>query len=233
MWDCMTRDKCGVPKDHSFVDWCKRIAMCSTGSTAASSAADDGAFRKLAKDFLTHDLTPEQKNDPVYRFREDKSVTTKQRSTINNVLRKNLGDHRVAYYIFEHGVPTLLDPPLQRKLPDCYKALLQNMLEEFMTWHASLLRWLLARQKDPNMIIAQRLSDLDQKEWQTQRRRKKHEAQQRLSQGTRLAKLRDSGDKEFDDMSATEQQILEDFDCKRSQKLHEELRIQKPDHVRR
>ena len=233
MWDRMTRDKCGVPKDHSFVDWCKRIAMCSTGSTAASSAADDGAFRKLAKDFLTHDLTPEQKNDPVYRFREDKSVTTKQRSTINNVLRKNLGDHRVAYYIFEHGVPTLLDPPLQRKLPDCYKALLQNMLEEFMMWHASLLRWLLARQKDPNTIIAQRLSDLDQKEWQTQRRRKKHEAQQRLSQGTRLAKLRDSGDKEFDDMSATEQQILEDFDCKRSQKLHEELRIKKPDHVRR
>ena len=107
------------------------------------------------------------------------------------------------------------------------------MLEEFMMWHADLLRWLPARQKDPNTIIAQRLSDLDQKEWQTQRRRKKNEAQQRLSQGTRLAKLRDSGDKEFDDMSATEQQILEDFDCKRSQKLHEELRIQKPDHVRK
>jgi len=227
----MTRDKCGIPKDHSFVNWCKQIAMCFTGSAAASSGADDGAFRRLAKDFLTHDLTPEQKNDPVYRFREGQSVTGKQRSTINNVLRKNLGDHRVAHYIFEHGVPTLLDPPLQRKRPDCYKALLQNMLEEFMMWHADLLRWLLARQKDPNTIIAQRLSDLNQKEWQTQRRCKKHEAQQRVSQGTRLAKLRDSGDKEFDDMSAKEQQILEDFDCKRSQKLHEELRIKKPDHV--
>ena len=136
----MTRDQCGLLTDHSFVDWCKRIAMYSTGSTAASNAAtehadDDGAFRKMAKYFLTHELTPEQKNDPVYRFREDKSVTTKQRSLINNVLRKNLGDPRVAYYIFQHGVPTLLDPPLHRKRLDCYKEPLQNMLEEFMTWH--------------------------------------------------------------------------------------------------
>ena len=156
MWDCMTRDKCGIPKDHSFVNWCKKIAMCSTGSTAASSAADDGAFRRLAKDFLTHDLTPEQKNDPVYRFREGQSVTGKQRSTINTVLRKNLGDHRVAHYIFEHGVPPLLDPPLRRKRPDCYKALLQNMLEEFMMWQADLLRWLLARQKHDHSTKAVR-----------------------------------------------------------------------------
>jgi len=82
------------------------------------------------------------------------------------------------------------------------------------------------------MITAQRLSDLDQKEWQTQRRRKKSEVQQRLSQGARLATLRDSGEKEFDDMSATEQQVLEDFECKRLQTRHEELRIQKPGHFR-
>jgi len=237
MWDVMTRDKRGVPKDHSFVDWCKRIAMYSTVSTAASSAAtehaeDDGAFRKLAKYFLTHELTPKQKGDPAYWLREDKSVTTKQRSLINNVLRKNLGDSRVAYYIFQHGVPTLLDPPRQRRRPDCYRALLQNMLEELMTWQALLLQWLLERQQHPNMITAQRLSDLDQKEWQTQRRRKKNEAQQRLSQGARLATLRDSGEKEFDDMSATEQQVLEDFECKRLQTRHEELRIQKPGHFR-
>ncbi len=173
--------------------------MYSTVSTAASSAAtehaeDDGAFRKLAKYFLTHELTPKQKGDPAYWLREDKSVTTKQRSLINNVLRKNLGDSRVAYYIFQHGVPTLLDQPRQRRRPDCYRALLQNMLEEFMTWHALLLQWLLERQQHPNMITAQRLSDLDQKEWQTQRRRKKNEAQQRLSQGARLATLRDSGE---------------------------------------
>ena len=120
-----------------FVYWCKRITMYPTGSTEASNAAtehadDDGVFRKVAKYFLTHELTPEQKNDPVYRFREDKPVTRKQRNLINDVLRKNMGDPRVAYYISEHGVPTLLDPPLQRKLPDCYKALFQNMLEEFM-----------------------------------------------------------------------------------------------------
>ena len=149
-----------------FVYWCKRIAMYSTGSTAASNAAtehadDDSAFRKLAKYFLTHELAPEQKNDPVYWFREDKSVTTKQRNLINNVLRKNLGDPRVAYYIFQHGVPTLLDPPLQRKRPDCYKALLQNMLEEFMTWHALLLRCLLERRGTKSYEYKNRIISLD------------------------------------------------------------------------
>ena len=162
----MTRDKRGVPKDHSFVDWCKRIAMYSTVSTAASSAAtehaeDDGAFRKLAKYFLTHELTPKQKGDPAYWLREDKSVTTKQRSLINNVLRKNLGDSRVAYYIFQHGVPTLLHPPLQRNRPDCYKALLQSMLEEFMTWHALLLRCLLERRGTKSYEYKNRIISLD------------------------------------------------------------------------
>ena len=153
-----------------FVYWCKRITMYPTGSTEASNAAtehadDDSTFRKLAKYFVTHELAPEKKNDPVYWFREDKPVTRKQRNLINDVLRKNMGDPRVAYYIFQHGVPTLLlgptvtYPRLQRNRPDCYisrremtlhsmleeKALLQSMLEEFMTWHASLLRCLLER----------------------------------------------------------------------------------------
>ena len=163
----MTRDIRGVPKDHSFVDWCKRIAMYSTVSTAASSAAtehaeDDGAFRKLAKYFFTHELTPKQKGDPAYWLREDKSVTTKQRSLINNVLRKNLGDSRVAYYIFQHGVPTLLDPPRQRRRPDCYRALLQNMLEEFMTWHALLLRCLLERRGTKSNEYKNRIISLDE-----------------------------------------------------------------------
>ena len=70
MRDDMTRGKRGVLKEHNFADWCKRIALYSTGSTAASSAAtehsaDDGIFRKVAKYILTYELTPEQKDDPV------------------------------------------------------------------------------------------------------------------------------------------------------------------------
>ena len=236
MWDIMTRDKDGLPKEHSFADWCRRITIHSTRSTGASSAATkhterENPFRKLAEDILTHELTPEQMDNPVYSLRRGKNISTPQRSLINLLLRKNLGDARVAYYIFEHGVPTLLDPPLQRAPPK--RALLENMLEDFMTWHASLLQWLLEQQQHPNTITARRLSDLDQKQWQTERRRQKEEARQRVSQGARLATLRDIGKKKYDDMSATEQQILEDFDCNKSQRQHENRRVQKPEHFRR
>ena len=63
MWDIMTRDRDGLRKNHSFADWCRRIAMHSTGSSGASSAATEHAerddpFRKLAEDISTHELTP-------------------------------------------------------------------------------------------------------------------------------------------------------------------------------
>ena len=42
-----------------------------------------------------------------------------------------------------------------------------------------------------------------------------------------LAELRDSDRKRFHEMSATEQRDLEDFDCGRSKKRHDEVRIRK------
>ena len=83
------------------------------------------------------------------------------------------------------------------------------------------------------MITAHKLSDPGQKQWQSERRREKSEAQQRLSQGAHLATLRDSGIKQFDDMSDPEQQVLEDFDCKNLQTQHEDLRVQKPEDFHR
>ena len=77
--------------------------------------------------------------------------------------------------------------------------------------------------------MAQKLSDLDQKQWQTERRRKKYEAQEQLREGAHLAELRDSNRKRYHDMSATEQRALEDFDHGKLKKLHDEVRVQKPD----
>ena len=82
---------------------------------------------------------------------------------------------------------------------------------------------------DPKTMIAQKLAALDQKQWQTERRRRKGEAQQQLREGARLAELRDSDRKRFNDMSATEQRADEDFDCGKLKKLHDKQRIQKPD----
>ena len=171
----------------------------------------------------------------MYKLREGQSATTKQRGLINVLLRKNLGDARVAYYIFEHGVPAFLDPPLTyRKLSEPpTKALLQSMLEEFMTWHASLLRWLLEQQQHPSTSIQQRLSARDQGDWRNQRRREKAEAHELLRWGEHLAMLRDKRKRKFEDMSAAEQQAVQDFDCGKLKKRHDELRIQKPDRFRK
>ena len=228
IWDIVNRDKQGVPKEHSFVDWCRRIALHRTESTATNSAATehDDRFRRLVKDIFANDLTPEQKKDPKYKLREGTSITTPQRSFVNNILRKNLGDARIAQYILEHGVPTLLDLPLQKQ--PLRRAAMETMLEEVMTWHACLLQWLVKRQDNPNTIIARKLSDLNQKEWQAERRHRKWELQQQLRQGTHLAELRDTKRKRFDDMSATEQRVLEDYDCGKLQRRLDDVRVRKP-----
>ena len=110
------------------------------------------------------------------------------------------------------------------------KAQLQSLLEEFMTWHASLLCWLLKKKNHPSTIEAQKLSALDEKEWQAERRRLKAKARKRLKEGEHLNALTYKGQRKYDDMSATEQQILQDFDCGKLTEQYDELRIQKPHH---
>ena len=238
MWDILTRDKSGRPKEQSFTDWCRRVASHSkktstaTEHAAAESSATEHAessasFQSLAQDMLTNDLTEDQKQNPVYKLRKDTAVTTRQRSWINMMLRKNLGDSKVCYFIFNHGVPLLLDLPLRFK-GKINKALLQNMLEEFMTWHASLLQSILEHQDHPDMTTARRLSDLDQKQWQQRRRQTKLEAKQQVQRGTFLAEQRDNGKRKFEDMSAAEQQLLEDFETQKSSKQYEEARVKRP-----
>ena len=256
MWDVMTRDKAGLPKEQSFTYWCRRVAACKTSSTATGHAQADStatnladststenaegsaSFRALAEDILTNDLTESQMQQSKYKLREGKTLTRKQRNTINNILRQNLGDARVAIFLFNHPIPRLLDLPMRTNAPT--KALLQNMLEEFMTWHASLLQSLLEHQQHPDVIMARRLSDLDQMRnelW----RLCKMKAKQRMNYGASLveqrdsrkrkfddaslAEQRDSRKRTFDDMSATEQQILEDFDTQKARRPERRTRL--------
>ena len=141
MWDIMSRNKEGVSKERTFTNWCRRVQQ-------------HRGFKSLAVDLLSNDLTPAQEYDDKYKIKHDWEtgeivITTKQRSWINAMLRKNLGDARVSEFIFNHGLPKLLDAPLRRKTLS--KAMLRNMLVELMTWHASLLQSLLDRgPKDHN-----------------------------------------------------------------------------------
>ena len=235
MWDVMIRDKEGIRKEHSFAAWCKRIALiCDAHNSAAAqtSAAASGAatehakqdirFRKLAAQVVALEFTSEQKQEPDYQIIPDKSISSPLRSTIRSILRKNLGDARVMDYIFDHHIPELLDPPLHVE-----EHMLDKMLDDFMIWHSALLRWIVLRQQHPSTRTAQKLADLNQKEWQAERRRNKAEAKSRLRQGEDLAALRDSKKKRAEDMSATEQQILEDFDTQKLREQYENQRIEK------
>lgn len=228
IWDVVSYDKQGVPKEHSFVDWCRRIASHRTEGTATNSAATEHnvSYKRLVKDIFANDLTPQQKNAQKYKLREGASITTEQRSLVNVILRKNLGDSRIALFIFAHGIPTALEPP--RDAQSLEREAIEPMLDELMIWHCCLLQWLVMRQDDPNTIIARKLSDLNQRDWQAERRRRKWALQQELRQGKLLADLRDTNKKRLHQMSATEQRILEEHEAGKLQKRYDGYRIQKP-----
>ena len=149
IWDVLNRDKRGVPKDHNFVDWCRRIAGRRTEGPWSHVAATehDDRFKELAKDILAKDLTPDQNADPKFQLRRNTVISSKQRSFVNMMLRKNLGDARVAYYILDHGLPTLLDVPGRRQQPSGVLAM-ETLLEELMIWYADCLRFLVKLQND-------------------------------------------------------------------------------------
>ena len=218
IWDLLTRDKEGKAKEHCFTTWCRRVAAHREDTSTATEHADpesSPAFKSLAEAMLENELTETQKRGPVYKLREGKALTVQQRSWVRMMLRKNLGEARVSYFILNNGIPPVLDVPMRFK-QTVNEAMLQNMLEEFMTWHASMLKSIVSRKKDPRMTIARKLSDLNEKEWREHRRRNKYEAKQRLKQGESLAEQKNYGKRKFEDMSATEQQALADFETQKS-----------------
>ena len=231
LWNNVISNKDGSAKDHDFMHWCRRIARHRTESIPANSAATehDEPFKKLIKDIFAKELTSEQKKKRKYNLPKATSTTTRQRSLVNVILRKNLGDHRVAWYILKHGLPTLLEAPLGRRCePSLKREDVDFMLEELMKWHVSLLKWLDNKQSDPNYIVAQMLSDPNEKEWQVYRRRRKTELDQELRKGAYLAHLRDTKTKRYHDMSPTEQYILEEYDTGRLEKRRDNYLIRKP-----
>ena len=209
IWDVVNHDRQGVPKEHSFVDWCRRIALHRTEGTATNSAATEhnDPYKRLVKDIVANDLTPQQKILSKYKLR----------SLVNVILQQNLGDARIALFILAHGIPTALDAP--RDTQSLEREAIEPMLGEVMIWHSRLLRGLVMRQDDPNTIIERKLSDLNQRDWQAERRVRKLALQQGI---------RDAKGKRLHQMSATEQRVLEEYETGKLQKRHDGYRIQKP-----
>ena len=178
----ISQEKDGEPKQITFHHWCRIVAKHAQASGNATEHADytteqnTNSYKSLAIEMLKELTTPEQRRKPEFKIHHNKKrskviITNKQRSWINSMLFKNLGETKVAYFILNHGIPEILDAPLRRKAPT--KAMFQNMLEELMFWHASLLQSLLHRQENPDMNYVRKLSALNEKKWQMQRREEK------------------------------------------------------------
>ena len=212
LWGIVNTDKDGAPKEHDFVNRCRRIALRRSESIAANNAATEHCdpYRMVVKDIFANDLTPQQKNFSKYKLREGASITAEQRSLVNVILQKNLGDARIALFILAHGIPTALDAP--RDTQSLEREAIEPMLGEVMIWHSRLLRGLVMRQDDPNTIIERKLSDLNQRDWQAERRVRKLALQQQV---------RDAKGKRLHQMSATEQRVLEENETGKLQKHHD------------
>jgi len=232
----MQYTKEGDAKENTFLPWCRKIArlrmqVASTATEHAESSEAQEArwYKALALDLLSNESPPAQKGKERlwnlhWKIRRDKEtgdiqVTDRQRSWINAMLRKKLGHTKVAFFIFNHGIPDLFDTPFRKKPPT--RALLQSMLEDAMHWHASMLLSIVAYEDHPDMENARQLGALDQGAWRQQRQERKRQAKQRISQGSRLAMERDTEKRKYEDMSATEEHILEDFDTDKFSKDHD------------
>ena len=225
IWDVVIHDRQGVPKEHSFVDWCRRIALHRTEGTATNSAATEhnDPYKRMVKAILTNDLTPQQKNFSKYKLREGASITAEQRSLLNAILRKNLGDARIALFILAHGIPTALDAP--RDTQSLEREAIEPMLGELMIWHRRLLHWLVMQRDNPNRIIERKLSDLNQRDWQAERPVRKLALQQEIRDAKRkrlhqfFVEQRVLVGRLYDE-NATEQHVLEENETGKLQKCH-------------
>ena len=238
--DIMMLHKDGSPKDaHKTLAFMRRVARVredvrATRATMLQSVSNATEPSELEKDevslcyqrfgriLLTEDLLPHQKQDKKYhlrnKFENDMTLSSFQRSFIDNMLRKSLGDKRVAYRIWQHGMPSIVDtPPVIRRRVDHeehYMGMLQSSLNECLQWYSCLANEIVIHKTQEGFDAQLSASSLDKHERQEHQTRREslQKAQATLRRGAALAKQRDDGKRSYDDMDDDEKKILEDFD---------------------
>ena len=137
---------------------------------------------------VAHELTPEQRRNPAYRWsvRDYKGPSVKLRSLHDAIVRKHLGDKRVAMHVYQHGLPDLLcevdAPPSSRHSATAAEHrgqrapaedTIQAALAEAVYWIATLAITLSARQTDVHLpvlrMLSARLGDLSHEQREDRR----------------------------------------------------------------
>ena len=122
--DIMMVHKDGSPKDANetlrFMRRCARtrqdvFVMASDNATERVQLTEDevsSCYQRFGRYLITHDLLEYQKQDDRYRLRnksaDDTHLSGFQRSFVDSMLRKFLGDKRVALVIWQHGLPSIV-----------------------------------------------------------------------------------------------------------------------------
>ncbi len=191
--DIMMLHKNGSPKDANqtlaFMRSCASIRDTMLQSVSRYNATERveldtndvlSCYQRYGCNLITHDLLPHQKQDRRLRLRNDFDGDTHlsgfQRSFVDNMLRKRLGDKKVAMLIWQHGLPRLADLPFtagptssgsRGQVLDM--GMLQSSLDECILWYISLANHFATHQNQEGFDIQVSASSLDEQERQRQR----------------------------------------------------------------
>ena len=247
--DIIMLDKDGTLKNANLtLAFMRRVAkvreeLQPTSSDNATERVELGrkevslCYRQFARILLTNDLLPHQRRDIKYRlrnkFKGDTHLSTFQRSFTDNQLRKYLGDKKVAYLIWQQGIPSVAERPvvLRRRMNSKVLdiGMLQSSLDECLQWYTCLANHIVVHQSQEGYDAQLSASSKDKRERQRQQTRR--EAQQKarddLQLGKALAKQRDDKKRSYHDMDNAEQKILEDYDTGKLEKVKQGLTVKR------
>jgi len=173
-------------------------------------------YQRFGRNLIKQKLLPHQEKDKRYwlrnKFDGDTHLSGFQRSFVDSMLRRALGDKKVAMLIWQHGLPRLADLPAQgRGRLDI--GMLQSSLIECMQWFTSLANAIVIHQSQEGFDLQLSVSSRDPQEQQRHQKRREvlQKARDALRLGATLAKQRDKGKRSYHDMDDTEQKTLDDY----------------------
>ena len=220
----------------------ERVVPATTSDNATEHVELDEeevslCYQRFGRTLITKSLRPHQKRDWRYclrnDFENDTHLTTFQRSFTDNLLRKFLGDKKVAFLIWQHGLPSIADRPLvwrrKDKHRENYLGMLQSSLKNCLEWYNNLAKEIVVHKTQAGFVSHQSSSSLDEDDRHLCRKRRAalQEAQDALWRGAELAWQRDVGKRSYDEMDQDEQDILHNFETGRTKKAKQSLIIPK------
>ncbi len=145
------------------------------------------------------------------------------------MLRKFLGDKKVATLIWQHGIPSLAERPMVLDSKVLNMGMLQSGLDECLQWYSCLANDIVVHQTQEGFDAQLSASSLDEQERQRQQTRRQalQKARDALRLGAALAKQRDDGKRSYDDMNEAEQKTLEDYETGRTKKAKQNLSVKR------